>query len=271
MGECIGASGRHDAAERLRGPPGRGDGGPDGRPAGRGQPDLGADRARRPRLGRGRGPARHARGDGAGDRAPAGGPAAPGPGLLPTWETCVAGVVDTYDSITAGRAVRSRPHALADAGSRRRAWPPQSTRVLPYPRTRPRVRAGSRPWPSCCPAGAAHPGRRLRTGLARGRGRGHRALVHGLRRHRGAVRLAAAGPEPDRAPAARRRAGLRPDHVRLVVPDQPGDGHQVRREPARHDVGRHDRRAAGSSTRTRCCRCPRTTRGWSSPPQACTG
>ena len=30
-------------------------------------------------------------------------PLLPDPALLPTWETCVAGVVDTYESITASR------------------------------------------------------------------------------------------------------------------------------------------------------------------------
>jgi glycosyltransferase involved in cell wall biosynthesis len=36
-------------------------------------------------------------------------PVLPDPTRLPTWETCVAGVVDTYDSITAGRGGLEQP------------------------------------------------------------------------------------------------------------------------------------------------------------------
>lgn len=36
-------------------------------------------------------------------------PLLPDPAVLPTWETCVAGVVDTYDSITAGRGGLEQP------------------------------------------------------------------------------------------------------------------------------------------------------------------
>ena len=73
----------------------------DRRAARRGQPDVGAHRARRPRLGGGCGPARERRGDRSrpsNDSSTT--PSCPDPADLPTWETCVAGVVDTYDSIT---------------------------------------------------------------------------------------------------------------------------------------------------------------------------
>ena len=41
-------------------------------------------------------------------------PLLPDPADLPTWETCVAGVADTYDSIAASRPGRTRSRALAD-------------------------------------------------------------------------------------------------------------------------------------------------------------
>ena len=78
-GGADGLGERDDAAQRLRGAPGGGHGGPHRGDPGRGQPDLGPHRARGHGLGRRRRPARDPGGDRGGDRPAARRPGAPRP------------------------------------------------------------------------------------------------------------------------------------------------------------------------------------------------
>ena len=250
MGERMASAERDDAAQRLRGAPGGGHGGAHRRDAGRGEPHVGPHRARGHGLGGRRRPARDRR------RRPRAAiarqlddPVLPDPAILPTWETCVAGVADTYDSIVkesleSADACRQKETGMAEGGA-----PTSTTAGVPE-----RTPTGERALPSWAAASrdAGYPGVPARPASCRSSATAGAGPATSRSRSCSGTSasscivapFAALLLAPSRTGHQRLGASLalRPDRLRLLAPLQPADVDPVRREPARHDAGRPGRR-----------------------------